>query len=314
MNIRLAKFKDLIPSTLPFVEGKLDGHKERKNYSILGPGVAEDADQSIKISEPHGFNLGAVSAKPFNGSGLHSHLTAEVFIIYSGKWRFYWGSEGKDETILNPGDIISMPTNMFRAFENAGDEEGLIFVVLGGDDPGIVTWIPEVLERAKKTGMALLDDNSLIDLNIKAIPNGRRLLEPISNDEIKKFNNYKLDQLQSNISTLNNRIENEFNIGDNIKISHILGNIFQDKSINPIIKQDTGFSLSCFKSKKGRVENLVFNKPTILFSQKGNWKIEMENLSKEINFKDTISVPLGVNVNIEINESEVSYLNCVSSI
>ena len=42
MNNRLAKFKDLIPSTLPFVEGKLDGHKERKNYSILGPGVAEE--------------------------------------------------------------------------------------------------------------------------------------------------------------------------------------------------------------------------------------------------------------------------------
>ena len=131
MNIRLAKFKELTPSTLPFVEGKLEGHKERKNYSILGPGVAEDSNQSIKISEPHGFNLGAVSAKPLNGSGLHSHLTAEVFIIYSGKWRFYWGSKGEDETILNPGDIISMPTNMFRAFENAGDEEGLIFVVLG---------------------------------------------------------------------------------------------------------------------------------------------------------------------------------------
>ena len=180
MNIRLAKFEDLTPSTLPFVEGKLKGHKERKNYSILGPGVAEDANQSIKISEPHGFNLGAVSAKPLNGSGLHSHLTAEVFIIYSGKWRFYWGSKGEDETILNPGDIISMPTNMFRAFENVGDEEGFIFVVLGGDDPGIVTWIPEVLKKAKQTGMALLDDNSLIDLNSQEIPNGRKLLDPLS--------------------------------------------------------------------------------------------------------------------------------------
>ena len=39
-----------------------------------------------------------------------------------------------------------------------------------------------------------------------------------------------------------------------------------------------------------------------------------KSTQKEINFKDTISVPLGVNVNIEINESEVSYLNCVSSI
>ena len=49
MNNRLAKFKDLVPSTLPFVEGKMDGHKERKNYSIVGPGVAEDSKQFVKI-------------------------------------------------------------------------------------------------------------------------------------------------------------------------------------------------------------------------------------------------------------------------
>ena len=157
MNNRLAKFEDLVPSTLPFVEGKLEGHKERKNYSIVGPGVAEDSKQFVKIAMPHSFNLGAVSALPKNGSGLHSHTTAEVFIIYSGKWRFYWGAEGKDETILSAGDIISMPTNMFRGFENAGNKEGLIFVVLGGDDPGIITWVPSVLEKAKKTGMALLN-------------------------------------------------------------------------------------------------------------------------------------------------------------
>ena len=39
MNNRLAKFEELVPSTLPFVEGKLEGHKERKNYSIVGPGA-----------------------------------------------------------------------------------------------------------------------------------------------------------------------------------------------------------------------------------------------------------------------------------
>ena len=277
MNIRLAKFEDLTPSTLPFVEGKLKGHKERKNYSILGPGVAEDANQSIKISEPHGFNLGAVSAKPLNGSGLHSHLTAEVFIIYSGKWRFYWGSKGGDETILNAGDVISMPTNMFRAFENVGDEEGFIFVVLGGDDPGIVTWIPEVLKKAKQTGMALLDDNSLIDLNSQEIPNGRKLLKPISKDEIIKFDNYKLEQLQKNICETSKRLKHEINIGDNVKISHILGNKFQNKSITPIIKQDTGFSLSTLKSTIGKVENLKFDKPTIFFSQKGKWNIQTDN-------------------------------------
>ena len=70
MNNRLAKFEDLVPSSLPFVEGKLEGHKERKNYSIVGPGVAEDSKQFVKIAMPHSFNLGAVSALPKNGSCL----------------------------------------------------------------------------------------------------------------------------------------------------------------------------------------------------------------------------------------------------
>ena len=52
-----------------------------------------------------------------------------------------------------------------RGFENAGNEEGLIFVILGNDDPGIITWVPDVLIKAKETGLALLDDNSLINLN-----------------------------------------------------------------------------------------------------------------------------------------------------
>ena len=30
MNLKLAKFSDLVPSKLPFVEGKLEGHKNRK--------------------------------------------------------------------------------------------------------------------------------------------------------------------------------------------------------------------------------------------------------------------------------------------
>jgi hypothetical protein len=70
MTERIARFNELTPSTLPFVEGRIEGHKERKNYSIVGPGVAEDSQQSVKISKPHGYNLGAVSANPKNGSGL----------------------------------------------------------------------------------------------------------------------------------------------------------------------------------------------------------------------------------------------------
>ena len=314
MNNRLAKFEDLVPSTLPFVEGKLNGHKERKNYSIVGPGVAEDSKQFVKIAMPHSFNLGAVSAMPKNGSGLHSHTTAEVFIIYSGRWKFYWGAEGKNETILGAGEIISMPTNMFRGFENVGEEEGLIFVVLGGDDPGIITWVPSVLEKAKKTGMALLNDNSLIDLSLNEIPKGKSILEPISEEEIKKFDNYRIDQLEKFIYKINDYAKQENKINNNINLIQILGNKFENNEYSPLITQNTGFNLSILKSKKGEINNLKFGKPTIMFSRIGRWDITINDFKYTLEPKDTISIPINSNVNIKINEKEDCYLNCVTQI
>ena len=311
---RIAKFDELIPSTLPFVEGRLEGHRERKNYSIVGPGVAEDSEQSVKISKAHGYNLGAVSANPKNGSGLHSHTTAEVFLIYSGKWRFYWGVDGKNEIILGKGDIISMPTNMFRGFENAGDEEGLIFVVLGNDDPGIITWIPKVLISAKETGLALLDDNSLIDLKKNEIPTGKKLLEPINNDQLQKFDNYSLNEIEKFICRFDNQSKFQNDLDNGIKLIQIIGNQFCNQSYNPLIDQDTGFNLSILKSKNGQIKDLIFTKPTIMFSQKGLWKIKIENDIFEINSKDTFSVPLNTKLSISIENIEDCYLNCVSKI
>ena len=314
MRERIAKFKELIPSTLPFVEGRLNGHKERKNYSIVGAGVAEDSEQSIKISSPHGYNLGAVSANPKNGSGLHSHTTAEVFLIYSGKWKFYWGADGKNEMTLSKGDIISMPTNMFRGFENAGDDEGLMFVVLGNDDPGIVTWVPKVLLNAKETGLALLNDNSLIDLKKNEIPSGKKLLEPISNVQLQKFDNYSLNEIEKFICRFNNHFTFEHNLNDKIKLIQIIGNKFCDQNYKPLISHNTGFNLSILKCMSGKIENLIFKEPTILFSQKGLWTIKIGDDDFKINSRDTFSVPLNTKLNISVENTEDCYLNCVSKI
>ena len=310
---RLAKFNDLIPSSLPFVEGRLEGHRERKNYTIIGRGVAEDSKQSVKIQSLHGYNLGAVSAMPKNGSGLHSHTTAEVFIIYSGKWRFYWGADGKNETVLNKGDIISMPTNMFRAFENYGDEESLMFVVLGGDDPGIITWVPEILNRAKETGMALLDDNSLIDLRKNEIPNGRKIIEPISLSELDKFDNYLPTELEKNIfrNEQNNTPHDQIN---NIDIFQVLGKTFNTNKYDPLINQDTGFNLTILKSRVGKIENIECSKPTTLFAQHGLWEIKLNDINIKLEKGDTFSVPINNKISILCNNSEDSTLNFVSQI
>ena len=66
------------------------------------------------------------------------------------------------------------------------------------------------------------------------------------------------------------------------------------------------------KSKQGLIENLIFDKPTILFSQIGNWKIKIEKDEFNINSKDTLSIPTNTKVSISIDSNKDCFLNCVS--
>jgi gentisate 1,2-dioxygenase len=60
------------------------------------------------------------------------------------------------------------------------------------------------------------------------------------------------------------------------------------------------------------LKDLVFDKPTILFSQKGNWKVKIEENEFNINSKDTFSLPLNTKVSVSIDNNEDCFLNCVS--
>ena len=205
-----------------------------------------------------------------------------------------------------------MPTNMFRGFENVGDKEGLIFVVLGNDNPGIITWVPKVLLSAKETGLALLDDNSLIDLTKNKIPHNRKLLKPITDDQLKKFNNYNLNEIEKFICRFKNQSKYENNLKNGIKLIQVIGNQFCNKKYDPVINQNTGFNLSILKAKTGEINDLIFDKPTIIFSRKGLWKISINEDEFKINSNDTFSVPLNTKFDISIESSEENYLNCVS--
>jgi quercetin dioxygenase-like cupin family protein len=174
MRQRLVRYIELQPCTNAFIDARSPGSDKKENFTIIGPGVAENPHQYVHIREPHGFNIGAARQPPGCTNSLHSHQTAEVFIIHRGSWRFFWGERGDaGEVLLAPGDTISIPTNVFRGFENVGDDVGFMFAVLGGDDPGRVHWAPHVIERAGAYGLVLLENGSLIDTTMgETVPAG----------------------------------------------------------------------------------------------------------------------------------------------
>ena len=51
-----------------------------------------------------------------------------------------------------------------------------------------------------------------------------------------------------------------------------------------------------------------------MFSQKGNWKITINDTEITLGSKDTISIPTNINISIEIDESFEGQLNCVSQV
>jgi len=165
IEARIVRYGDLVPCRTAFIDAHTPGSDKKENFTIIGGGVSEAADQHVHIKETPGFNIGAAGQPPYCRNSLHTHRTAEVFFVLSGTWRFFWGRYGDaGEVILTKGDIINIPTGIFRGFENIGTDYGMIMAILGGDDAGGgVLWAPEVIEDAKAHGLILGENGVLYD-------------------------------------------------------------------------------------------------------------------------------------------------------
>ncbi len=180
LSQRLIRYADLIPCRNAFVDSRSPGSDAKENFTLIGPGVSENPNQHVHIAEPHGFNIGGARQPPRCLNSQHSHETAEVFVVHKGRWRMIFGVNADEgEAVMEEGDVISIPIHMFRGFENIGDETGFLFAVLGGDDPGKVTWSPRVFELARHYGLVLLEGGRLIDTTQgESVPVGARLQQP----------------------------------------------------------------------------------------------------------------------------------------
>ena len=176
---RTIKRSDMVACTLAFIDCKMPGSERKENYSLIGPGVTQSHDQVVNLTEPHGFSLGVAAMPPGTVNNLHVHFTAEVFMIQRGTWTFRWGADGQEGTIEGrPGDVVSIPTWIFRGFTNSGTEDGWIFTALGGDDTGGIIWHPSILQAAEKHGLFLTRDNMMVDTEAGAPRPGADALMP----------------------------------------------------------------------------------------------------------------------------------------
>lgn len=190
MEARIVRYGDLKPCRSAFIDAHTPGSNQKENFTIVGGGVSESSDQHVHISDTPGFNIGAAGQPPKCLNSLHTHRTAEVFFVLSGRWRFFWGRYGDaGEVVLEEGDIINIPTGIFRGFENIGTDYGMIMAVLGGDDAGGgVVWAPQVIENAKEHGLVLGENGKLYDTKAgQSLPEGVQPMPLLTESELAEY-------------------------------------------------------------------------------------------------------------------------------
>ncbi|MFD5248142.1 hypothetical protein ACFWIW_26630 [Amycolatopsis sp. NPDC058340] len=299
--------RDWVPCKAAFIDCRTPGSDKKDNYSFIGAGVSQNADQFINLQERHGFNLGAAGMPNGVVNSLHLHFTAEVFINFDGDYRLRWGADGEQgEYLSTDGDVISVPTWIFRGFTNEGSDEGVLLTVLGRDDTGGIIWGPQVLEDAAGHGLYLTADNRLIDTVAgDEVPSGAALIKPMSEEEIARLDVFTVEQFRGRVVQEGDRrwIERPFLCSDlpggGAHLALVIGyGLSEDRRAVPAVHEPHGFSLAWLRAEPGEgVLAHRHDRTQVVTAKAGRWQVKVnsgdEEQVVELGHLDSFSIPVG---------------------
>ena len=283
-TIKTVRHGEFIPCRTAFIDTHTPGSNLKENFTIIGGGVSENPDQHVHIVDKPGFNIGAAGQPPHCRNSLHSHHTAEVFIALKGRWRFFWGRYGTaGEVTLEQGDIINIPTGIFRGFENIGQEYGMLLAILGGDDAGGgVEWAPQVIEEAKDHGLILAETGKLYDSKKgETLPDGIAPKQIFTELELQQFIEPTAEMVVPNYVARK---------WDMVALSS--GSPAQVISSGGMLVDKPGFEVSFF-SQNTEAETYSTDHSEVLMVTEGHWKINWEDAEQILAPGDVSLLPKG---------------------
>ena len=240
-------------------------------------------------------------------------------MVHSGSWAFRWGHDAKDgEVILNPGDVISIPINVFRGFECVSEEESFLFAILGNDDPGHVTWAPYVFEQAKGHGLVLTEAGNLIDTSIgEKVPDGDRPCTPTSLEDVKSFRTMSAQEMGQCVV-----VNDDIDFSADTEVCSQASGVLEGAIIGPSnpnekidagkISNTHGFHFRVLVLEPGAViPSHSRSEEEVLFVHKGAVVVDWERESLELAVGDTATTPIGMTKSIRADAKTGAVLYAV---
>ena len=304
---RTIRRTDWVPCKSAFIDCRTPGSDQKENYAFIGSGVSQNPNQYVNLTEPHGFNTGAAGMPQGISNNLHLHFTAEVFINLGGEFRLRWGADGKQgEYVAKDGDIISVPTWIFRGFTNEGPDEGILYTVLGRDDTGGIIWGPSVLRDAESYGLHLTADNRLIDTVAgDVLPDDVALIKPMQQKFIDELTSYSPEEMRSRVIQPGDRKYSSHGLlcnalpGGGAQLALVIGyGMSEDRRQVPPIHEPHSFNIAWLRAQPG--EGVLRHRhggPQVALVKSGRWGVTLNGdpaTTVELGPSDSFSVPAGV--------------------
>ena len=304
---RTVRRTDWVSSTTAFIDCRTPGSDRKDNYAFIGPGVSQSSDQFVNLTELHGFNVGAAGMPNGVTNNLHLHFTAEVFINFGGTFRVRWGVDGKQgEYVSNDGDVISVPTWIFRGFTNEGADDGILLTVLGHDVTGGIIWGPSVLRDAEKHGLLLTADNRLIDTVAgDAVPTDVPLIKPMAQAYIDELTTYTPEELRQRVTQPGDRVYASRSFlcsdlpGGAAELALVIGyGVTENRRAEPRLHEPHSFNVAWLRATPGEgVLRHRHHETQVVTVKSGRWKVTLNEgsvaESVELGRFDMLSVPAG---------------------
>jgi mannose-6-phosphate isomerase-like protein (cupin superfamily) len=290
MRTRIVRYGELVPCKTAFIDAHTPGSNQKENFTIIGGGVSESPDQHVHIRDTPGFNIGAAGQPPKCRNSLHSHRTAEVFFILKGRWRFFWGRYGTaGEVVLEEGDIINIPTGIFRGFENIGTDYGMIMAILGGDDAGGgVIWAPQVIEDARAHGLVLGANGKLYDTKKgETLPDGVGPMPVLTEEELKAFPELSAQEV---IPGYVARYHDLMALADQ-RPALVIGE-------HGVLRDRPGFEVDFINHNTPSDSPVTSGRNDVLMVMRGHWRLSWDGGAVILAPGDTCAVPPGLSYHL----------------
>jgi mannose-6-phosphate isomerase-like protein (cupin superfamily) len=218
-----------------------------------------------------------------------------------------WGAAGEQgEYLSSDGDVISVPSWIFRGFTNVGPDDGILLTVLGHDVTGGIIWGPSVLKEAESYGLHLTADNRLIDTVAgDQLPQDVELIKPMKQIDIDELTPYTPAQMRERVTQNADRIwvPRPFLCsalsGGGAELAMVIGyGMSEDRRATPRLHEPHHFNLSWLRARVG--DGMLTHRhdqTQVLVGKAGRWRVTLnrgdDQRTVELGPQDTLSVPPG---------------------